>query len=523
MAGVHYPATFAVPLTVRARRVPEGLWRWRAWIVGIALCVGIGAWRFGWILAQGGPSGPDPGDWLALGHDLFGERVRAAYTVVPPLVPALSKGASAVLSPLPGLALVGALASVAAGPAVFFLGYQAGGIVWGGLVTLAVLFLPYSVGEALGWGGYPQMLGQGLMLGCMATLGTALARGGSKTLLFLSALLGVLGLFTSVWTVASLGVAAPLLFTFAIWYRWVHPKVLRSIFQWWGVPFLLGGMLLAPIYGIYFSSFAEVPLNPGGLAFGESVAFVFREWPGHAGSVFLVIPLATGLVTYCLLPWGRITVLHAITVPIIATAFALYIPTGESRFLGLLEVGIVVGLCAVLNDLWASLQDLQPLHRVLGQGVVLAVTLTFVLFLVVRGHQRTVAAHEWYKVVTPEVHQALEWLRVNGVPRSVVVASDNPRGFQYFWWVEGYARLPAFSASDPKWMALKDEVWQNAVALRLVHSTSTDDIVSLVREHRIRYLFLDKRVIKETSHLVTAGFTPALENDTIIVLEWRGE
>lgn len=496
------------------------LWHYRGWAGGIALCIGVLAFRYLWLVARGGPSGPDPGDWLAFGHDLFGERVRAARSVFPPVVPTLAEVFSLLLSPLPGLALLGAIASVATGPAVFGMAYQFGGAFWATVVTVGILFLPYSVGEALGWGGYPQMLGQGLVLASLALLGLGIVGGAKRAYLVLSAVAGLLAMATSVWATAFLALTVPLLLATALLQGLVRLTALKQVGVWWLPLILIGGALLAPVYWAYFANFASVPLNPGQMSPQDAFAYVFREWPGRLGSIFFVVPLAAALASYCLWPRG-VSPLGLVAPPLIVASLALYFPTQETRFLSLLEIGIWIGAYAVLADLW-TWGGTGGLPSRFGAALrlgVLGLALALTVFVAVQGQKRTVAAYEWYQVVTADAHQALEWLRVHGKPGSVVVASGNPRDFPYYWWIEGYARLPSYSATDPRWMALKDEVVQNAVARQLLTSTSPTEIVSLAQEHRIRYLFLDKRVVKDAAPFVEAGFLPAFENVTILVLE----
>ncbi|GBD10683.1 hypothetical protein HRbin23_00328 [bacterium HR23] len=520
MAQGNARLTLTLPGKVLALPLVGSLWRYRGWAVAAGLCGGVLALRFVYTMSRGGPPGPDPGDWLALGHDLFGERVRAARAVFPPLVPALAKGFALLLGPLPGLALLGALALVAAAPAVFFMAYHSGGLLWAGVATLGALFLPYH-NEAMAWGGYPQLLAEALVLASLVLLGRGLQTGHQR-LFLVSAGAGVLGIATSVWGVAFLALSVPLLLATALLVGLLRPATLRLLGAWWLPPVVVGGVLLTPIYWGYFSHFAEVPLNPSRLAPPDAFRFVFREWPWGSGSIFFVLPFSAGLAVYCLWLAPRPNLLGLTVPPLILTALAFYFPTGEPRFLSLLELGIWLGICAVLVEAWAAAQRLAPKGQVGVRWGLLGVALALTAFVVARGNQRAVASDEWYRVVTPEVHQALEWLRRHGIPGSVVVASGNLRGFQYFWWIEGYARLPAFSATDPKWMALKDEVWQNAVARQVLASPSPQEVASLAQEHHIRYLFLDKRVVKETEVFRQAGFVPAFENATILVLQWGG-
>ena len=148
--------------------------------------------------------------------------------------------------------------------------------------------------------------------------------------------------------------------------------------------------------------------------------------------------------------------------------------------------------------------------------------LLIVGFQVGLGHQRSDAIFSYYSVVDRDVLQSLDWLRENVDTNSVVVASGNRRGFHYSWWIEGYSKIPTYSATDPRSFSYREEKEQTAIAHALLSSRSTDEVAQLAEQHGIGYIFLDKTEDWELSVLASAGFAPAFENLTIVVLRYSG-
>jgi hypothetical protein len=100
----------------------------------------------------------------------------------------------------------------------------------------------------------------------------------------------------------------------------------------------------------------------------------------------------------------------------------------------------------------------------------------------------------------------------------VAVASASPKDSLYSWWIEGYAGIPTYSGSNPRWLIFKEEKAQTAVARDLLYGTSSEAIADLAQRHNIRYVFIDTRVITDRTALLEAGFTPSFEAGALVIL-----
>jgi hypothetical protein len=70
---------------------------------------------------------------------------------------------------------------------------------------------------------------------------------------------------------------------------------------------------------------------------------------------------------------------------------------------------------------------------------------------------------DFYGILTPDTFAALEWLRAETPPDTVVGVStvdDAPVG----WWVEGFAERSTYYASRLQWLAYPDEIRRATVA-----------------------------------------------------------
>ena len=262
-----------------------------AFYLAIGLMVGVLVYRFSLLDGQGAPPGTDVGNWLALGHELFGGDVKAATVPYPPIVPGIVRASTLVLSTFPAVTLVGVAISVVAGLPFFFLVRHGAGNLWALLFTTALLFLGYSV-EMLAWGGYPQMLTQALLLLMLLLLGKGLLEG-RRNLLWLAAVSSAVSVGTSVLSVSFLVVTVPIfvvVLTIQARLNWRH--VLLRLTAYGAVGGALSMMFL-PVYLSTYELREGRIWNPQGYSIQtspEAFGYIFKEIPGVAGE-------------YCLYPW----------------------------------------------------------------------------------------------------------------------------------------------------------------------------------------------------------------------------
>ena len=265
--------------------------------------------------------------------------------------------------------------------------------------------------------------------------------------------------------------------------------------------------------------------NPSGYDWGTAkvaFAYLFKEWPGAVGVPLLLLPLALVLTMYCVWTRARGSLLAPASASMMLASLAIFFTSFEVRSLNLFQIGMLGALALLLPHLFIRVKQ-ADLHKAIVRfvrGGVVTMAIVLVAFLVVLGHQRTVESFDWYRVLDDDVVEALDWMEQNVEPGSVTVASSTPQGYQYGWWIEGYSRRPAYSATDPRWLIFKEEKQQTAIANALLASASGAEAASIAEQHRIGYIFLDKRVVKDPSRLEGISLTTAFENQTVQVLEF---
>jgi hypothetical protein len=135
------------------------------------------------------------------------------------------------------------------------------------------------------------------------------------------------------------------------------------------------------------------------------------------------------------------------------------------------------------------------------------------------GHRRTLIAGDWYRVLDHQVTSGLDWLRVNGDEEARVASSPALRGHNFGWWIEGYAHIQAYSATE-EYLIFEEEQRQGRQANRLLNTAITvPEVEAIVAQENIQYVFLDKEIVPvPPPGLLLAGFSTAYENDRIAVL-----
>lgn len=489
--------------------------------LAIGLSVLVLVYRFSLLSDQGAPPGTDVGNWLALAHELFGERVKAAIVPYPPVVPGLVKSVTLVLPPLLGVILLGAVLSVVAGLPFFFSVRHSAGTLWALLFTVALLFIGYSV-EMLAWGGYPQMLTQALLVLTLYWLGKGLLDN-RRLYLPLAGVSAAASIGTSVLSLTFLAVTIPMFVALLAFQARLNLKDIALRVAAFGV--VAGALSLAflPVYLRTYELREGRIWNPQGYTAGtspEAFAYVFKELPGVAGEMKLLLPLALVTIAYILRRSSSRSLVGPGAISMMATGLLLFFTSFEVRMLSIFEWGLLAGLAFFVSDGFSQIRRLHlqgTLVLTARAGIVVA-ALSLVAVLVAAGHQRTVEAIDWYLVLDRDVVEGLDWLQANASPGTLVAASTSPKGHQLAWLVEGYAGLPAYNGSDPRWLILKEERRQAAVARALLASASGEQAANIAEQHNIEYIILDKRVRSNRAALAEAGFVSVFENPTLQVL-----
>ena len=386
------------------------LWRTKSVFLVSGLFAAVMLYRVGFISDGGAVSGTDAGNWMALGHELTGQSVKAASTSYPPVVPALVKGLSLIFPPLVAITLVGAVATVFMGIPFFLFARQSSDSLWWGLLfTLGLLFVVTFI-ETLAWGGYPQLISQALMLFTLFWLGQGLVNARSRYLLWAAASAGL-----SVWTwipsALLLAIATPLFFALIAVQRQLPIRDAAVGFGKWSVLALalsLGGL---PFYRGAFEILRTGSWNPQGYGWGNlDTAFqtVFREWPEAVVSVAIVISIVSLLTLYSVYR-GRRSLLASAAPALMVSSLLIFFATLEVRVLSLFAIGIVGAVAFLFSDLFSWLGN-TPIYRpavVVGRVALVAVALLVVLFQIGLGHQRSDAIFNYYRPIFPRWNPVL--------------------------------------------------------------------------------------------------------------------
>jgi hypothetical protein len=408
--------------------------------------------RLAVLVGAGAPAGLDGGNWLAFGRDLLGPDVRSPSIVYPPLVPLATTAAVAAFGPVWGTGLVAALASLAPGVATWLV-LRAANVGWPAVLLAGLVVVASTSGEPAAWGGYPQLLGGGLGLLFLAALDRAL-RDGSRSRSLLAGLLLAATLATSHLAAAVAGMAAAALVLGHL--LWVRPRpapapapALLAVMAWVALPAL-------PLVPLYVRLVAAVTASLTGVDRTDTLRL--GDLPDDLGVLFPDVPavwialLLAGLVVVLLLVDRRHTPLWLVATASMVGTLVPAALAGERRFLYLLPpaaalaVGLWVWDLGQLPDAFARRARTAAVAALAGALAVQAVAGVSEF-----RHQR-----DFYGVVTPGLLEALDWLRRETPPGSVVAVSP-VRDWPLGWWVEGLGRRPTLPASSLQWFYFEDE------------------------------------------------------------------
>ncbi len=495
--------------------------KWR-FIALIAICLGVALYRLALLNAQGAPSGADPGNWLALGYELFGEKIKAASVSYPPVAPLLVRTLVTFLPPIVALNIIAAFVSTLQAIPFYLLLKQGVGALWALLFSFALLFHGYSL-EVVTFGGYPQLLSQAFLLFTLYWLGKGLVEG---RLLFLLLSAALASLTVGTWVVGAvfLAVTVPVLLVLLIVRERPNLRILGIRLAKWAAISVLFGLVYLPFYLTTLNLHAGSGWNPQGYSWAssnEAIRYAFKELPDWLDNARVLRPIFFALIVYCLLPIRRGSIALPILGSLMIGSVAIFFILFEVRVLDMLGVAGLAVLALLFSDLFKGLKNMRFLQALgwLARSALVALCLVLAFALIVVGDQRMKAGLYYFRVADSDAVEALNWLAKYGKPGSIVVESGNSQGIQYLWWIEGYAKLPSYSAVDPRWFNFEEEKRQNSVAQAVLSSKSSAEISRLAEENHIGYIFLDKRVKTLAPQFQEAGFATAFENQTIVVLK----
>lgn len=431
------------------------------------------------------PTGTDGGNWLALGRALGHGMPVPGGVVYPPLVPALALLGEWLGRPVGMMKYVAILSSLA--PAAgCYLAARICGLRWRAALPCAFLAVAGSVGEAAAWGGYPQLLGLGLMAGALALLDRALRSWSPRAALLagvaLAASLSANELVGAVVVLAAAILAAIHLLAFGG--RPAAPGRILAVLALAATP----ALVLLPTYwtllvAIHATSAARPAFADSSLL--DAVPFIYRDVPVFWYPV-QVLAMAIPVVAVKRRGSGAWPLVAAILV----AATVLFLGLHQVRFAYVLPLTGVLALAAWLDVLASS--DVRRLRT--ASLVVAAVLVPLLAYQTGTGIRLFESQTRYYKVVPPDWVPALQFLRDDTDPGSLVAVGPDNRLDPTGWWVQGLAERPALISSDPAWLSFPGERARTAQA-RWIFDPSVTPAESLrrARELGVSYLVIDKR------------------------------
>lgn len=423
-------------------------------LVAVAAARAVVQYRWGEV------TGLDTGNWYTFGHAWLGDGLAGgAASTYPPLVPVSVALLGRVLTPLGTMIVLGALATVVHGGCVAGVLWRTG-CGWWSLPLAALLAAGSAAGEAVAWGGTPQLLGLGLaflVLYLVAELLTSPRAGAAWALGAAALLLGATSHLVLA-EAAAATVAMALLRLLSPFPRvtWRSVLSLAGVYARAVAPCVLLVPLYSRLSATVGDSFAERREAQPLTEMLQAVDAVLRELPQ-----LLARPATVFAVLLPAVLWReRHRPLWLITAALALVLAAAAIVSPEPRFAYLVPLLVVAALGLLATS--GHLVDRRSL-RSAGTGVAaLALAASGALGLAAFPDQV-----RYYGALVPKgTTRALEVLRETTGPDDVV-AVPPVRGQPFGWWVEGYGRRASFVGSSTRWLNFPRERTRAEASVRL--------------------------------------------------------
>lgn len=467
---------------------------------------------------SGFPPGSDPGNWLAFSKQLFGIETKAALTTYPPVLPFLTWILCLFLPDMISLSILGIVISVTIGFVFFIVARESVSEIWAVLFSIAALFLGYSM-EMWAWGGYPQLLAQTLFILSIYWVCKWLIIGQRKFFWF-TVISSSLAVGTSSVAIPLIAIGLPVAGLVILKQR--HMAFKQTIGKFFLLVLCIIGVsaIFLPWYVDTAKNSLGTIWNPIGYSLttvDQAFTYAYKDWGPVFSNIAVVLPIGLLITIYAIIRMQEKPLLGAITAAVNISSIILFCLSFEVRVLAVFQIGLLSGITLLVYDLYY----ITSLHHRLVKFKIISIILAIIISasIIFFGNRRFMTDIDWYRVVDKPVLEALDFLK-SQPDHAKVVAAENPNKNFYFWWIEGYAGHPAFTASDKRWLNFIEEREQNSVA-NMVLTGEPDTINPLVSQYNIKYVFLDKQVPSETSNLLNAGFLPVFENERVIIL-WKG-
>jgi hypothetical protein len=456
----------------------EGSW-WTDFIVAALIAIGFMVVHIA--IPGDVPSGADPGGWLAMAKERFGDEVLAARDATYlPGFPLLLGTLLTFVDPINAITAAGVISKVALVLAIYLVvlpvgrGYAAAAAVMVGIAG--------AHGEMYAWGGFPQQLGTAMGLIAVFYLVRYL-ESRSVRLLVLSAVAAASTLFTH--NLVG-GLLAGALFVAAAHWLYLTGASRREWISGIGHAAILAvpASLTVALYLLIGQAEGRQPsINPNELTWGQSVMHIVGEAP-----IPWLILTALALTLSMSRRWSGP---NAATVAVggswLVTSLILFLAIGEPRALLLTQMGLV--MIAVPG--YAELLRVAGDRNVYARDALAVLGAILLVAVAASGYTDYDAATDYYRVVDDAEIAALDQLAEISRPGDLVVASVGQHGVQVGWWVQGYAERPTYPGGSITFLASPQERAQGATANTVFEAGS--DSASLLDQIGARFVVVDRR------------------------------
>lgn len=498
VTGFRQPAAHARPASTRlsrSRLVAFAAAHPGAFVASVLLAVALGR---AVVIGRGGePSGLDFGNWLQLGHQILGHPLHGAAKVsYPPVVPVVAVAVTHAFGLVWGDALAAGFAGVAPATGVY-LAARMCGVRWPAVPAVVLLAATSSTGEAVAWGGLPQLIGFGVAAAAIGVAACLMVERTPRRAALLGGLLLLLGA-TSHLVFAQTALILVVLFFLRITTKrgqlGRHTWLGRRGWLATAAMALAPLVVLVPLYLVLLrtvgQSFASEGTSRGwsGLvALGRNLWIVYRDCPWFWKPALIL----SGAVPLLLLASRRRREsLWLLTTALVLSVFVQALWSDESRLAYLAPLGVAFALTlsfAALRDAIAA-SDVYRRPRI----VVLLVVLGAMAYASWSGLGFFPKQHAYYGALVPKgTSTALDWLRTH-TPADALVAVPPERTVPFGWWVQGYGRRAALVGSDDQWLNFPEERQraEQAVALFTADDPVGDDVMAKARALHVSYLVI---------------------------------
>lgn len=385
----------------------------------------VAAWRAVVLSRHGEPVGVDVGNWLSLGHRLFGEDLARTGAVYPPVIPFVT----VVSAPILGLAgtahlLAGMTASLA-GAGVWWATRRSIGDLAGGAAGLLVA-LAGATSAAAAWGGYPQLVG-------LAAVAPAVVAAVRMVHLPSRRLAVIAGAWLAV-----VGATSHLVFGLALMACAVAVLTASLVERSWGWGRVAGwaALPLVPLAPLYVVMLARIEPPAYRLTGSRSLHDTLRTV--GAGTPLLWLAVGGLAAASPLMTWRRRhdVLWPATTGLVLAAAIGVAVP--EQRFAFLVPTAAAVGAAWALSSLRSEVV------RAAAMGLLVAGVL-------VPAQAELVRQRDYYARFVPSgTGSAVAALRRLSAPRQEVAVAPVV-GVPTGWVVQGWAQRTALVGGLLDW------------------------------------------------------------------------